>query len=293
MKHCLVCGVELEPDARTCPGCQTPVPDYEKPMIESVTMEGPSGTSRLALWSTALVFLGFCVPLTPFAAIPVGMSAMREIDDSGSRLGGRGMAIFGMIAGGLFGALQIFLLIAMIVPAMFGGVSLLAGLAGGGEDVGIQAVKKLYEAQAMARFSAVVDEDADGLGEFMAIEKLGEGSMPYLRKDFADGSVGGYWLQVVLPTGPDNRERDWWGIAQPQSAKRGWRTFVVNADGVIHAKDIAGAQPDLTDLDSWEAIDMVVSRYDIDVQAAQADIARRQYQQQHRQAEAEGYHAAR
>ena len=291
--NCLVCAAELKPEDVACSSCGTPAPNYAKPMMESVVMEGTTGTSRLALWAIGLVGLGFCIPFAPFAAVPVGMAAMREIEDSGNHLAGRGMATVGMIAGGLFGALQLFLVLAIVAPAMFGGVSLLAGMAGSGEDVGMGAIKQLYEAEAIARFSTTVDEDGDGLGEFTSIARLGEGPMPYLRKDFADGSVGGYWLQVVLPEGTDNRELDWWGIAQPQSARRGWRTFVVDARGVIHAKDTQGAQPDLSDLESWEAVDMVMSRYDVDAQAAQAEIAQRQFEQTHRQAQFEGYEPAR
>ncbi len=281
--HCLVCGAELEPDARKCDSCGTPVPDYAKPMMETVTMEGHTGTSRLALWSAALVGLGFCIPLAPFAGIPVGVFAMRQIEDSEDRLGGRGIAMFGMFGGGLFGALQLFLILAILAPAMFGGVSLLAGLAGSGEDVGMQAIKRLYEAEAIARFSVAVDADEDGLGEFCSMARLGEGTMPYLRKDFADGSIGGYWLQVVLPQGTDARELDWWGIAQPQSARRGWRTIVVDSRGVIRVKNTEGAPPNLADLGSWDAVDMVMSRYDVDAQAAQAEIARMQYHQLHGQ----------
>lgn len=289
MRQCLVCGTDLDPEWSECESCKTPVPDPTRPIMATLPQTGPSDTSRLALWSGALLALGFCIPFAPLAAIPVGLSAGREIEESGGRLGGRGLAKAGVIGGAVFGGLQLLALLAMLGTLVFGGPNLFVAITGGGEDMGLGALKQLYKAESMARFSVAVDADGDGLGEFCEMPHLIEGKMPFLRKDLGDGNVGGYWLLVVLPEGPDRREKQWWGIAQPQFASKGWRTFVVDSTGVIHAQDTQGAEPDLNTLDTWPAVDMVMSRYDDEVLAAQAEVERMQMQQRQRQAEVERY----
>ena len=289
MRQCLVCGTDLDPEWTQCESCETPVPDPTRPVMATLPQSGPLATSRSALWAAALVVMGFCIPFAPLVAIPVGLSAVREIDESEGRLAGRGLAKVGVIGGGLFGGLQLLFMLAALVPLLFGGPDLLVGITGGGEELGLGALKKLYKAESMARFSVAVDADGDGLGEFCEMEKLVAGHMPYLRKDLGDGNVGGYWLLIVLPEGTDQREQEWWGIAQPQFARKGWRTFVVNSRGVIHARNTEGAEPDLNALDEWDAIDMVMSRYDEEVLAAQAAATQMQMQQRQRQQQMRAY----
>lgn len=268
--HCLACGLELESEWTKCEGCGTPVPDYEHRVIERVYEAAPSETSKLALWSAALVVLGLCVPFAPLAAVALGFMAVREINDSDDRLGGRGLATFGLVAGGIFGFAHVLFLIPTLISLLLGnGPGLMALAGGGGEQAGIAGLKKIYEAQSMAHFSAAFDRDEDGIGEYVDIPDLASGSLPFLRKDLAGGTAGGYWLQVVVPEDLDLAERQWWGIALPQNPRKGWRTFVVNNRGVILAKQTNGEQPDLAALDSWEPVDMAVSQFDSEAQESQ------------------------
>ena len=265
--QCASCGTELDPEWTECGECQTPVPSArQSTLTELPVSEGIAETSPTAAVAAVLAVLGLCIPLVPFIAVFLGMSAMRQIEESAGRKGGQLLAQTGIYFGGVMALIQTLVL-------LFGGQSVMVAMTGGGEDMGLGALKKLYHAEAMARFSVAVDADKDGLGEFMELAKLGEGSLPFLRSDLADGSVGGYQLLVVLPQGADFREKDWWGIAQPQLKSKGWRTFVVDSSGVIRARDTQGAEVDLNSIESWVEIDMVMSQYDDDVQAAHAAVA--------------------
>jgi type II secretory pathway pseudopilin PulG len=72
-------------------------------------------SSGLALASLILGIIGFCVPITAPVALILGIIAIVKIKDSKGAVGGQGLAIAGLVTGGL-GCLMIPILAAIAIP---------------------------------------------------------------------------------------------------------------------------------------------------------------------------------
>lgn len=82
---------------------------YEQP--------GSAGTSQLAIWALVTGILGFCCGPIGIAAIILGQRGKQQIDRSGGRQSGRGMAQAGFILGIIGVALWIIAAIARLSGA--------------------------------------------------------------------------------------------------------------------------------------------------------------------------------
>lgn len=122
---CPSCGTENRPQARFCSGCgalleKEPAPQQYEPQpyspptgVESVVPSRTSGTNGLAI--TSLVVGILSIPglflcsgvgvLFGIAALITGGIARRQIKNSGGTQGGSGIALAGMILGGVIGVI--------------------------------------------------------------------------------------------------------------------------------------------------------------------------------------------
>ncbi len=80
---------------------------------------GPPKTSGLAIASLIFGVVAFCIPILPgIAAVIFGVLGLSGIDRSRGRLGGRGLAIAGMVTGGVAMFVWLVALPALLVPAV-------------------------------------------------------------------------------------------------------------------------------------------------------------------------------
>lgn len=112
---------EAEGKRMKCPACGGPVsvPRFDNDDDEEFA-GSPLRTSRNAIVSLSLGVLSFlCTVFAGVPAIITGVLALRDIDRSRSRLGGRGLAIGGIVTGGI-GSLLVApaLLIGLMFPAV-------------------------------------------------------------------------------------------------------------------------------------------------------------------------------
>lgn len=107
---CKSCGKEIANEAVLCPGCGQPAAGAS------------AGTSAAAIWSLVLGILSVllcCNPLTALPAIICGHVGRGNINRSGGKLGGDGMAITGLILGYLSIVAFVLILALFLLSAAF------------------------------------------------------------------------------------------------------------------------------------------------------------------------------
>lgn len=228
----------------------------EEPFLDG---QAPARTSKAAVASLVLSFLPFC---GSFPALILSIVALVQIDRSGGRLGGRGLAIAGLVLS------LVLPLVALPVLGIVLAIALPSFIVQKqrANEVHARAVlRSLASAQEIFRTQAAVDQDADGLGEYGFLEELA-GRVPARggRTDAlvtgegwewpGDGNLRthGYTIAVYLtgagtfrtqagpPAGAgeiDAQETAWCAVAWPESPTAGRRAFCVTHEGVVHEND--------------------------------------------------------
>jgi hypothetical protein len=124
--QCAFCEASLAPGAQYCPQCGTvagPNPTGFAPASAYTTYPPvQSPTSSLAIASMISGILGWTVfPIVAaIIAIVTGHMARSEIRNSGGRVGGDGMALFGLIAGYAQMVLAVLFLLVVLAVVGFG-----------------------------------------------------------------------------------------------------------------------------------------------------------------------------
>ena len=95
-------------------------------MMNNETTSPQQRTSPLAIWSLALGILSVlgCVCATGIPAIILGIMALTRIKKPPSRFGGQGLAVAGLITGGIGTLLTVmmFMLTSLVMPAFVGAI---------------------------------------------------------------------------------------------------------------------------------------------------------------------------
>ena len=115
-KRCPHCGEPIAEAAVKCRHCQEYLPGHG-PRRAGAKQGGNSGLAIGSLVCGILSLLCCMSIVAGPAAIVLGVMARREIDRSGGRLGGRGMALAGIIMGSIGAALGLLGIIAQIIAA--------------------------------------------------------------------------------------------------------------------------------------------------------------------------------
>lgn len=124
--QCAFCEAGLAPGTQYCPRCGTVVEPNRAWVAPDPTVGAYPGvqqtTSHLAIASMVSGILGWTAffGIGSIIAIITGHMARAEIRDSGGRIGGDGMAIFGLIAGYSLVALVVLFLAILVVVAGLG-----------------------------------------------------------------------------------------------------------------------------------------------------------------------------
>ncbi len=111
--NCLACGLQISPQATSCPGCGHPVTHSPMP-IPPDTRRKDAAVSSLILGILSLLFFGI---LTGIPAIILGHKAHSRARKSPAQYAGGGMAIAGFVMGYISSLMSIALL-AMLLPAL-------------------------------------------------------------------------------------------------------------------------------------------------------------------------------
>ncbi len=147
MSYCPNCQVQLEPGVTVCPQCNQPVPaegggpqappspygqppqpPYGQPPSSPYgpappMYQGPK-TNGFAIAALVLGILGFCSgSITGILGVIFGIVALNQIKNSVEPMGGRGMAIAGIITGGISLAIYIIYFIFMLIIGLAEGGS--------------------------------------------------------------------------------------------------------------------------------------------------------------------------
>ena len=95
MKPCPYCAETIEDQVQVCPFCNT---NLVAPGVPSTPPAGSPGTSGKAIASLICGILFFFLP-SAIGAVIMGHLSLSDIRRSAGRLGGRGMAIAGLVLG--------------------------------------------------------------------------------------------------------------------------------------------------------------------------------------------------
>lgn len=117
MKPCPYCAETIEDQAQVCPFCNTNlVAPAAAPGVQSAPPPGSPRTSGKAIASLICGILFFFLP-SAIVAVIMGHLSLSDIRRSAGRLGGRGMAIAGLVLGYLgLAILPILIVAAIAIP---------------------------------------------------------------------------------------------------------------------------------------------------------------------------------
>lgn len=116
MRPCPYCAESIEEQAQVCPFCGTSLVAPAGAAGALPPLPGSSGTSGKAIASLICGILFFFLPSAIIAVI-MGHLSLSDIKRSAGRLGGRGMAIAGLVLGYLgLGVLPILIIAAIAIP---------------------------------------------------------------------------------------------------------------------------------------------------------------------------------
>ena len=127
---------------------------------------GPTGTHPAAVWGFVLALLP--LGITQLVAIPLAIVALVKINESRGRRGGQGLAIAALVLAPL--AVLGVCFVAMIAAIAIPGLS--RSRVGTNESSAIGALRSLATSQAQFQSQCIVDQDADGVGEFGTLGEL-------------------------------------------------------------------------------------------------------------------------
>lgn len=220
-------------------------------------------TSGLAVASLVLGIAGVCLCvigiLPGMVALVLGIVALAQIRAGKEELGGAGMAIAGIVTGGLSVVLALFIVVvaAIAIPA------LKQSRAGSGEALAVANLRSYASAQYMYRRA---DHDGDGIYEYacpyvelyatqqrgMPIGLIDEAFANASRDDPPGGATvpkAGYvFVDIVgeeggeaYDDGKGNFEMSFGLCAIPSEyGKTGRNTFIIGADCTVYRKDTQG-----------------------------------------------------
>jgi hypothetical protein len=123
-KFCQNCGAEIDIRAEICPKCGVATADKS---VENIPSGGPSGLAITAFILSILGITCLCSifgPILSIAAFIIGWLELSKINKGNSSPKGKWMAVFAMIAGGIFA------LIGIVIVVFWGGMLFLSLLGG-------------------------------------------------------------------------------------------------------------------------------------------------------------------
>lgn len=165
------------------------------------------------------------------AIIPTGLIsgivATRRATHRPNEYGGKGLAIGG-IACSSAGLLVVPIIAAIAIP------NLLASRRAANEGSAISSLRTLYGAQ--ATYLSTVG--SGNCGEMNQLRSAG-----LIDENLASGNKSGYKFELAF----DDKKRDCYVYATPQTSSTGTRSFLVGSDGLIHAAKKNGARAELKD----------------------------------------------
>ena len=236
----------MTPVTPPSPGSDSPMPSVARtlPSVEPPAAPGlpqqpatlpeqfyatPQQTSGLAIAS--LVCSLFCIPIN-IAGIICGHLALSEIKKSAGRIGGRGLAIAGLIIGYLQFAMIPFILIiaAIAIP------NLLRARIAANESSAVGSIRTINTAE--AAWAGEKNAFTCNLAQLGPAKVPGapEDAVGYLDQDLARGKKAGYTFALTgcdsdLPNEPVKR---YIVIAEPlQRGQSGQRAFCSDESGII------------------------------------------------------------
>jgi type IV pilus assembly protein PilA len=113
VRPCPYCAESIEDQARICPFCNT---NLAAPNVPLGAAPGSSGTSGKAIGSLVCGILFFFLP-SAIVAVVLGHLSLSDIRRSAGRLGGRGLAITGLVLGYLgLAVIPILIIAAIAIP---------------------------------------------------------------------------------------------------------------------------------------------------------------------------------
>jgi type II secretory pathway pseudopilin PulG len=160
-------------------------------------------------------------------ALVSGIVALGRIRNRPHEYGGKGLAVGG-IACSSAGLVVIPLIAAIAIPNLF------AARRAANEGSAISSLRTIYSAQ--STYLATVG--AGSCGELHDLSSAG-----LIPENLASGNKSGYKFELAF----DDRKRDCYAYATPQTSSTGTRSFLVSSDGVIHAGEKHGARAELKD----------------------------------------------
>jgi type IV pilus assembly protein PilA len=178
MRPCPYCAEPIEEQAQVCPFCNTSLAAVRAPGGSPPPLPGNSGTSGKAIASLICGILFFFLPSAIIAVI-MGHLSLSDIKRSAGRLGGKGMAIAGLVLGYLgLSVLPILIIAAIAIP------NLLRAKMAANEASAVGSLRS-YQ-YALGEYAAKCPQ----LGFPRALGNLGPGRGDCQRAQLLDNSLG-------------------------------------------------------------------------------------------------------
>jgi type IV pilus assembly protein PilA len=197
VKRCPYCAEAIQDDAQQCPFCSTPLAASPIPPAAQPFVSGAVQTSGKAIASLICGIFFFVLP-SSIVAVILGHLSLSEIKRGAGRLGGRGMAITGLVLGYVgLSFLPILIIAAIAIP------NLLRAKMAANEASAVGSLRSY--SYAMVTYAAKCPK----IGFPQSLANLGPGRGDCERAELLDDSLGtsapvksGYAFHYV--TGQDN-----------------------------------------------------------------------------------------